>query len=330
VDAQTKTIRRTLAMAIGVLVLAAGTGAVWWQRQARARDQELLALIARNDSVSAAFERAVEEMRTRDPAFARQLAQRMAESRRALHEGKALAGGTGAATDRSVQQFSQKVREDTRVQQSLAQMDLSGVHDRNDAAVAMVASDLDGTFIAGTAFGVTTNGLLVTNRHVVRTAAGAPPRRIRVIFANTTEWIPAHVVRSDAEDDLALIQLDAPGIYPVVAGVSRVGASARVGAPVLSIGYPHAVDVPMKGSGLQVTAATTTTAGTISKRLDDVLQIDSYAGKGSSGSPVFDAESNVVGVIYGGAPESNGRIVYAVPAERLAAFLGADGGAILR
>ena len=46
---------------------------------------------------------------------------------------------------------------------------------------------------------------------------------------------------------------------------------------------------------------TTTTAGTISKRLDDVLQIDSYAGKGSSGSPVFDVRGHVVGVVYGGA-----------------------------
>jgi pSer/pThr/pTyr-binding forkhead associated (FHA) protein len=328
VEAQTRTMRRTLMVGIGVLVVAGVTGAVWWQQQARARDQELLALIARNDSAAAAFERAVAEMRTRDPAFAQQLALKVAESRRALESGKALATAGGSET--TVQQFSQKVREDTRVQQSLAAMDFSGVHDRNDAAVAMVASDLDGTYIAGTAFGVTTTGLLVTNRHVVRTAAGAPPRRIRVIFANTTDWIPAHLVRSDTEDDLALIQLDTPGEYPVVAGVSRNGAMARVGGAVLSIGYPHAVDVPMKGSGLQVTAATTTTAGTVSKRLDDVLQIDSYAGKGSSGSPVFDAQANVVGVVFGGAAESNGRIVYAVPAERVAAFLGQDGASILR
>ena len=65
----------------------------------------------------------------------------------------------------------------------------------------------------------------------------------------------------------------------------------------------------------------------MSKRLSDVLQIDSYAGKGSSGSPVFDVRGNVVGVIYGGEAESRGRIVYAVPAERLSAFLTAAGAA---
>ncbi len=63
-----------------------------------------------------------------------------------------------------------------------------------------------------------------------------------------------------------------------------------MGARVMSIGYPHAVDTPMEGEGLHVTARTTSAAGTVSKRLGDVLQIDSYAGKGSSGSPVFDAD----------------------------------------
>lgn len=222
------------------------------------------------------------------------------------------------------------LRTDAVVQQSLAQMNAVAVQDRNDAAVAMVESDLDGQLIAGTSFSVTNGGLMVTNRHVVRAESGAPARRLRVIFANTSDWLPAHVVRMDSANDLALIQLDVAGSYPVVAGVSRSGAQARVGAPVLSIGYPLAGDTPMEGSGLHVTARTSIAMGTVSKRLADVLQMDSYAGHGSSGSPVFDAQSNVVGVVYGGAPESAWRTVYAVPAERIAAFLGGDGAGILR
>ena len=61
-----------------------------------------------------------------------------------------------------------------------------------------------------------------------------------------------------------------------------------------------------------------------------MLQIDSYAGHGSSGSPVFDATGTVVGVIWGGDKESSGRIVYAVPAQRISAFIGADGAGIVR
>lgn len=201
-------------------------------------------------------------------------------------------------------------------------IDLTGIHARNDAAVAMVASDLDGSFLAGTAFGVDTSGELLTNRHVVQTAAGNPARRIRVIYANTTDWLPAHVVRASGTDDLALIQVDAPGSYPVVESIGGAADSTRVGAPVATIGYPLAVSTPMEGKGLHVTARTTTAAGTVSKQLADVLQIDSYAGKGSSGSPVFDAAGRVIGVVYGGAAESGGRIVYAVPGARVAAFLG--------
>jgi S1-C subfamily serine protease len=203
------------------------------------------------------------------------------------------------------------------------QMDFPRVHDMNDSAVALIASDIDGTFIAGTAFSISPRGELVTNKHVVRSPTGGAARRIRVLFANTTEWLPAKLVRASDGDDLALIQVEGSGTFPVVAGVSRAGSDTRVGSPVATIGYPHAVETPMEGAGLNVRARTTTTAGTVSKRLGDVLQIDSYAGKGSSGSPVFDVHGDVVGVIYGGEAESQGRIVYAVPAERLAAFLGA-------
>ena len=200
-------------------------------------------------------------------------------------------------------------------------VDFTVIHARNDAAVAMIASDLDGAFTAGTAFGVDATGLLVTNRHIVRSAAGRSARRLRVIYGNTTVWLPAHIVRTSERDDLALVQLDEAGTYPVVAGLRSEAEGARVGAAIAAIGYPHAVSTPMEGTGLRITARSTTTVGTVSKRLDDVVQIDSYAGQGSSGSPVFDTRGALVGVVYGGAPESGGRIVYAVPASRLIAFL---------
>ena len=68
----------------------------------------------------------------------------------------------------------------------------------------------------------------------------------------------------------------------------------------------------------------------MSKLLPSVVQIDSYSGHGASGSPLLDRDGNVVGVIYGGAPGSAGRIVYAVPSERLIAMLPREAGAIVR
>ncbi|MFL5619677.1 MAG: trypsin-like peptidase domain-containing protein [Gemmatimonadaceae bacterium] len=328
VRAETASLKRMFALAVGALIVIAAVAGALWQRRASSREAELLALIARSESASVPLERTRTQMQARDSQFSRLLAERDSSMRREMQAGRRM---VGRATPESLAQLSERVAQETRLRQAITLMDFPRVHDLNDPAVALIASDLDGTFIAATAFAVSAEGLLVTNRHVVRTSSGHAPRRIRVLLANTTEWRPARLVRVSDEDDLALLQLDGGGPVPVVAGVSRTGRDTRVGSPVATIGFPHAVDTPMEGTGLDVRARTTTTAGTVSKRLVDVLQIDSYAGKGSSGSPVFDVRGNVVGVIYGGEAESRGRIVYAVPAERLAAFLTEAGaGALLR
>ena len=81
----------------------------------------------------------------------------------------------------------------------------------------------------------------------------------------------------------------------------------------------------MDGSPNRITARATLGAGMVSKVADGIVQIDAFAGEGSSGSPVFDGAGAVVGVVYGGARASGGRIVYAVPGARVAALL-ADAG----
>jgi hypothetical protein len=45
---------------------------------------------------------------------------------------------------------------------------------------------------------------------------------------------------------------------------------------------------------------------------------------------VFNARGLVVGVVWGGPPEGGGRIVYAVPPDRLAAFIPAEQKAIVK
>lgn len=280
----------------GALVALGVTGAMAWRRTAAARQRELVARAVRSDSAAASLRRAIAAMRPRDSIFAAELA------RRALPPGSATA-------------------EEARVQRAVTSVDFAAIHARNGSAVARVASDLDGTPAAGTAFGLSADGALVTNRHVVVAASGARARRVRVIYANTAEWLPAHVTRVSGTDDLALIQLDAPGRHPAVTGVSPNGLLARAGSPAAAIGYPPAVDAPLEGTGQRPAARTTTMAGMIGRLLPDLLEIDAYAGRVSSGSPVFDARGDVVGVVYGGAPESKGRIVYAVPWSRLAAFL---------
>jgi S1-C subfamily serine protease len=205
---------------------------------------------------------------------------------------------------------------------TLAGFDYAGVAAANQRAVALVVVEAaDGEVQSGTAFGVTRDGQLVTNRHVVEESADAPPRRIVVKYADSDEWVPARLVRADDQGDLALLQAQGGRTYPVVRGIAAAGSAPARGNPVALIGLPLGFDTPMDGPESDFIARTSLFAGMVSKNTSDVLQIDAYAGHGSSGSPVFDRRGAVVGVVYGGARESNGRIVYAVPAARLLAFL---------
>ena len=100
-----------------------------------------------------------------------------------------------------------------------------------------------------------------------------------------------------------------PGGVPTVQRLSTRPDTLRQGDPVALIGFPLGVELPMSDN----VARTSLFAGTVSKALTNVLQIDGYGAEGSSGSPIFDEAGAVVGVLYGGEPGSSGRIVYGVP-----------------
>ena len=70
-----------------------------------------------------------------------------------------------------------------------------------------------------------------------------------------------------------------------------------------------------------IVADPTLTVGTVSKALSNVVQVDGYGAPGSSGSPIFDRSGRVAAVLYGGNRESQGKIIYAVPATQVAAYL---------
>ena len=76
---------------------------------------------------------------------------------------------------------------------------------------------------------------------------------------------------------------------------------------------------------------TTLAAGTVSKHITgSLLQLDTWGTHGLSGAPVFDLRGNVVGVVWGGPADSQARVVYAVPSDKLVQFLGEAGKEIVR
>ena len=337
VSQHTQALRRMLVGAIALLVV--GVGGTWWlgQRESRERGAQLDALLLRNDSLSQAFEQDMERMSGKltglDTACTT-TTDCVAVVAQAKHESDALRARlvqvrSGDASSANVEMWSAKLeRAETRRQRLMtaANMDARAVNAANGAAVLLIAVEMpDGHAFSGTGFSVTSNGLVVTNRHLLSNDAGQAARRVLVIFSDTREWLPARVVKVSTTDDLAFLQIEVAGRYPKVSGLAASASRIEVGSPVAIIGYPFGTQTPMEGSGTRITARSTLGVGTVSKLLAEVLQIDAYAGEGSSGSPLFDARGDVVGVIYGGARESAGRIVYAVPGEKLLAQLPAAG-----
>ena len=86
----------------------------------------------------------------------------------------------------------------------------------------------------------------------------------------------------------------------------------------------------MGGDINKLKPVSTLTVGTASKDLGDTLQLDVYAAQGSSGSPVFNTQGIVVGVLFGAPAESNGRIIYAVPSSKVAAQMPGEGAGVVK
>jgi S1-C subfamily serine protease len=192
----------------------------------------------------------------------------------------------------------------------------------NDDAIVLVESQVPGQRCAsgceGTGFAISPAGLIVTNRHVVM-QGGTAANRIRVKFANTSAWLPARFVAAALQPnvDVALIQVDTPGAYPSVVGLSETGPDLAVGSSVLAIGFPLGTLLRMEGQGAAAVAKTTVSSGSIGKVLPDVFQIDAFADHGSSGSPVFDRHGHAIGVIAAGIEDPSAKIVYVVPSDRI-------------
>jgi S1-C subfamily serine protease len=309
VKKQTKSMQYFMAAAL-LLVVVGVAGAFYFGR--KASEEKITALqkqIDASDSLSRMLPQG-------DTAFAGALERKITELENKLASAKTPE--ERSAIQAEIEEHQQQLRR-------MVSMPLPTIHARNSPAVVILVSQIEGKNSAGTGFAITKDGLIVTNRHNVENpGGGARATKIAVKFTNTRAWMPATIVKvsDDPDVDLALIRIspDYEGPFPVVEGFSG-GSEATEGTSVTTIGYPLGYDTPMEGAGNDFEAKSTLNPGTVSKKTSSVLQIDSFAAHGSSGSPVFSTRGLVVGVVYGGQADAGGKIVYAVPAEKLIAFL---------
>ena len=312
---QTAQLRRTTKVLI-VLLLVVGTGFTWMQLDGRRRAGDLATLQARADSLMAESRDLTTRFRTELQGVRDALKASQDETTRLRRE-LASSGGDAA----SVARLRVQLDDAERRQRALAGAVGGGVdyraisHQNQDAVAIVLVEYTDGQRFSGTAFAVDSNGTMVTNKHILVGEEGdKTPRRLGVIFSGSTQFWRADMIGVSPETDLGVIRVTIKGGTPRVRGLARTREGIERGDPVAILGYPLGFDLPMENRGGNPIAEPTLTVGTVSKALTSVTQVDAYGAPGSSGSPIFDRNGNVIAVLYGGERESNGKIIFAVPA----------------
>ena len=318
---QTAQLRRTTKVLI-VLLLVVGTGFTWMQLDGRRRANELKTLQARADSLMIESRDLTTRFRTELQGVRDALKASLDET---AHLRRELAASAGDAS--SMARLRTELDDAERRQRALAGavggVDYRAISHQNQDAVAIVLVEYsDGDRFSGTAFAVDSNGTMVTNKHILIGEDGTKtPRRLGVIFSGSTQFWRAEMIGVSPEVDVGVFRVSMKGGTPRVHGLARSREGIERGDPVAILGYPLGFDLPMENRGGDPIAEPTLTVGTVSKALTAVVQVDAYGAPGSSGSPVFDRNGNVIAVLYGGERESNGKIIFAVPAYIAADYL---------
>ena len=154
--------------------------------------------------------------------------------------------------------------------------------------------------IAGTAFFVTENGLVLTSKHVVATEM-AGTTSFELVASNGTKY-QASLVATHLTLDIALLTTHATGVHPL----HLAAPDFQVGESVSSMGYEEDQPLSVRTgllSGVELTG----------------LILTLPAGPGMSGSPILNSKGDVIGVLSGGSP--NLSVVYAIPIRALKSWL---------
>ena len=136
---------------------------------------------------------------------------------------------------------------------------------------------------AGSGFVVSSDGMIVTNRHV----ASDETATYTVVFADGKEF-EAKVVARDTLTDLAVLKIDAKDLTPVTLGDSDV---LKLGQSVIAIGntlgtYQNTVTRGIV-SGL---------SRSLGGEYTGLIQTDAAINEGNSGGPLLNAVGEVIGV----------------------------------
>lgn len=139
---------------------------------------------------------------------------------------------------------------------------------------------------AGSGFVITEDGYIMTNYHVIEDAS-----KITVTFVDGTAYT-AKLVGGDADNDIAVIKIEAKGLKPVVIGDS---AQMYVGETVLTIGNPLG-ELTFSLSDGVVSALERSITVSQGKQMQ-MIQTNCTINSGNSGGPLFNLYGEVIGIV---------------------------------
>ena len=163
---------------------------------------------------------------------------------------------------------------------------------------------------AGTGIVISSDGLIMTNRHVVSDVSAS----YSVFMSDGKEYKDAKVIARDTVNDIAFVKIDAKNLT-----VAELGDSSQVvvGQKVVAIGnalgqFQNTVTTGIiSGLGRPITAGDG--ANGSSENLDNLLQTDAAINSGNSGGPLVNLEGQVIGMNTAIAGDGAQNIGFAIP-----------------
>ena len=181
-------------------------------------------------------------------------------------------------------------------------LDVSAIAAKVDPGVVDINTTLDNGAAAGTGMVLTSDGVVLTNNHVINGATS-----VNVQVAGSGPSYTAKVLGYDASDDVALLKIDgASGLDTVSTADS---SQVQVNDPVVALGNalgrggtPATAQGSVTGVNQTITAADDN--GGNPETLTGMIQIDAAIQPGDSGGPLANADGKVIGMDSAGS--SNG------------------------
>lgn len=167
----------------------------------------------------------------------------------------------------------------------------------------------------GTAFFVTKDGLLMTNKHVVDDTQAD-----YTVLLNDGRKLPAKVVALDPGNDIALLKVNGNGFTPL----SFATSNPKLGQTTIAIGnalgeFRNTVSVGVV-SGLSRSIDAGSMSDSQGEHIDNIIQTDAAINPGNSGGPLLNAIGEVLGMNTA-VSQSAQNIGFAIRAQDLARAL---------